>query len=174
LAATKCPRIALGFLRTLTTISGRTCPSGRKDLSTSGKPPKGRRSTLNVMQRSRASTAPRCFPTAPQNLKIKNLLFLARKLCDCPAATHFERYFHCWQELCEEVVRECTWAEDDHFLPYMPKCKQYPSKLDPYKRCTEVRVTGAYAERVAGVRRSGTLAIGAIMSAALAMVKLAS
>lgn len=75
------------------------------------------------------------------------------------------------RELCEEVVKQCTWTEDWSFLPFLPKCKQYPSRNDPYKRCTEVSVTAAYAERVAGVRRSSTLAIAAITSVVLAMVK---
>jgi len=55
------------------------------------------------------------------------------------------------KELCEKTKKQCTFGKT-YFLPYQLLCAKYPSKTDPYKKCTEVSVTNAYAERIAGVR----------------------
>jgi len=67
------------------------------------------------------------------------------------------------KELCEETMKQCTWGRvEGNFLPYRLNCKMYPSKYDPYKKCTRIGVTEAYADRVAGVGHVAQLAFTAV------------
>lgn len=53
------------------------------------------------------------------------------------------------KELCDDAMNECTWAGHMFFLPYKLQCDQYPSRFDPYKKCTHVKATLQYIERIA-------------------------
>jgi len=72
------------------------------------------------------------------------------------------------KEMCEQVMAECTWQENDFFLPYELQCSQYPSKDDHYKKCTEVNATGAYVDRIAAAPSSKSIATMAVLSLAFA------
>jgi len=56
------------------------------------------------------------------------------------------------RELCEKLVDYCSWGtayEGEAYLPYEPVCTQYPSRDDPYKKCTEMGVRPEYLYRIA-------------------------
>jgi len=61
------------------------------------------------------------------------------------------------KETCEEVVEQCLWGDDHDFLPYKLDCKNYPSKNDPYRSCTELSVMGPYMKRVAAAPTTATM-----------------
>merc|ERR1711939_986571 len=74
------------------------------------------------------------------------------------------------KELCEEVVEQCPWSEDWDFLPYKLDCATYPSKNDPYRSCTELKVMDPYMKRVASAPRSSGVSILAALVTCLAVI----
>lgn len=76
------------------------------------------------------------------------------------------------KELCEEVIDQCTWSEDIVFLPFMPKCDDYPSKDDPYKKCSRMGVQPVYISRVAAAPEPRHVGPLAMLVTALAVLRL--
>jgi len=76
------------------------------------------------------------------------------------------------KELCEDTMKQCSWGRTEgFFLPYKLLCKAYPSRADPWKKCTHIKVTEAYSERVAGVSTTHNLAIVAAVTLAWAFLE---
>lgn len=74
------------------------------------------------------------------------------------------------KEVCEKAMEECTWSDENFFLPYSLQCAQYPSESDHYKKCSAVFPTYQYIQRVSAAPRFYIASLAAGMAVLLAIL----